>query len=221
MTQDKFQKIGEKLGEKIDKKVLLFKVFDEPRPKYVAKVSIIDKFFKKTILWIFPTSVRPNHITVFRFVTIPFIIYLLTMDYYRLSLVLFVVSAFSDALDGALARTKNQITDWGIVFDPIADKLLIISAGGLLIFKFLNPYLAYTVIFLEILIMSLAYYRFKGEVVPAKIVGKLKMIFQCLGVGSILFFLVLGNSIFLSISTIFIVLSILFAILSLTIYRSI
>ena len=217
MVQAKFQKIG----EKIDKKVLLFKVFDEPRPKYVAKVSIIDKFFKKTILWIFPTSVKPNHITVFRFVTIPFIIYLLAMNYYGPALVLFIISAFSDAFDGALARTRNQITDWGIVFDPLADKLLIGSAGGFLIFKFLNPYLAYAVVFLEIVIIGSAYFRFKGEVVPAKTVGKLKMIFQCIGVSFILLFLVIGHPILLSISTVFIVLAIIFAILSLTIYRSI
>ena len=221
MAQEKFKKIGEKFGEKIDKKVLLFKVFDEPRPKYLAKVTLIDKFFQKTILWIFPNSVKPNYITVFRFITIPFIIYLLAMDYDRSALVLFVISALSDAFDGALARTRNQITDWGIVFDPIADKLLIISIGGFLIFKFLNPILSYSVIFLEIIIMASAYFRFKGEVVPAKTAGKLKMIFQCFGVSFILLYLVVGHPVLLIVSTVLIILAIIFAILSLTIYRSI
>lgn len=221
MVQDKFQKFGEKIGEKIDKKVLLFKVFDEPRPKYIAKVTLIDKIINKIFLWMFPVSVKPNYVTVFRFITIPFIIYFLTVGDYKAGLILFVISAFSDAFDGALARTRNQITDWGIVFDPVADKLLIMSIGGFLIFKFLNPYLAYTVIFLEIVIMGSAYFRFKGEVVPAKTAGKLKMIFQCFGVSFILLFLVIGYPVLLKVATFIIVLAIIFAILSLTIYRSI
>jgi len=217
MAQEKFKKIG----EKIDEKLLLFKVFDDPRPKYVAKVTIIDKFFQKTILRFFPHSVKPNYVTVFRFITIPFIIYLLATDHDIFALVLFVISALSDAFDGALARTRNQITDWGIVFDPVADKLLIGSVGGILIFKFLNPFLAYTVIFLEIIIMASAYYRFKGEVVPAKTVGKIKMILQSFGVSFILLFLVVGSPILLNVATVLVVLSIFFAISSLVVYRSI
>ncbi|MCX6717722.1 MAG: CDP-alcohol phosphatidyltransferase family protein [Candidatus Taylorbacteria bacterium] len=217
MVQEKFKKIG----EKIDSKLLLFRVFDDPRPKYIAKVTLIDKFFKNTILWIFPEFVRPNHITIFRFISIPFIIYYLVIENYQAGLILFVISALSDAFDGAIARTRNKITDWGIVFDPVADKILIGSAGGILIFKFINPILAYTVIFLELIIISLAYYRFKGEIVPAKTVGKIKMVLQCFGVSFILLFLVVGNPLLIQIATGIIFLSVIFAILSLTIYRSI
>jgi CDP-diacylglycerol--glycerol-3-phosphate 3-phosphatidyltransferase len=213
--------IGEKIGEKIDIRLLAFRVFDDPRPKYVAKVTSIDRFFEKTILWAFPMWVRPNYVTLFRFLSVPFIIWLLWIGDYDSAMVLFIVAALSDALDGAIARTRDEITDWGIVFDPFADKLLIGLVGGILIFKFLNPILAFTIITLEVFLIASSYFRFKGEVVPAKTVGKLKMILQCVGVGFIFLSLVTGFTVFLTIATYTLYLAVLFAVLSILVYRSI
>ena len=179
---EKLKKFEKKIENKIDSKILLFKVFDEPRPKYIAKVTLIDKFIDKVFLWAFPQSVNPNHITVFRFITIPFIVYFLLVGYYKIGFVLFTISAISDAIDGAIARTRNKITDWGILFDPFADKLLIGSVGGITIYKFLSPTLAFSIIFLELILLVSSYYRFKGKIVPAKTAGKVKMILQCVGV---------------------------------------
>ncbi len=218
---EKFKKIGGKIGDKIDLKILALKVFDDPRPKYVAHVTIIDRILDVLLLWIFPESVRPNWITLFRFISIPFIIYLIFSGHNTFGLVLFVISAFSDAVDGAIARTRNKITDWGIVFDPLADKLLIVSVGGILIYKFLNPYLAGVIAFFEIVLIASAYYRFKGEIVPAKIVGKLKMILQSVGVGFIFLFLATGNPIDLVFANWILYLAVFFAFLSTIVYRSI
>lgn len=218
---EKFQKLGKKVEEKIDTKILLFRVFDEPRPKYVAKVTFTDKIVDKSLLWAFPQSVNPNHITVFRFVSIPFILILLLSGHYKSAFILFVISALSDAVDGAIARTRNKITDWGIVFDPFADKLLIGTVGGILIFKFINPTLAFIIIFLELVLIVSSYYRYSGEVVPAKTIGKLKMILQCFGVGFIFLFLLIGNIIFITIATGILLLAVLFAVLSILVYKSI
>lgn len=217
----KLKKIEEKLENKIENKILLFRVFDEPRPKYVAKISVIDKVIDKVFLWAFPQSVNPNHITVFRFITIPFIIYFVLFDYYKIAFIIFTFSALSDAIDGAIARTRNKITDWGILFDPFADKLLIGTVGGILIFKFLSPLLAFTIIFFELLLLITSYYRYKGQIVPAKTMGKLKMIFQCIGVLFVFFFLLTGSIIFLTIAACILYLAIFFAVLSLLIYKSI
>lgn len=215
------KKISADIKNKVELKTLLFRVFDEPRPKYVAKVTGIDIFLNKTLLWAFPHSIRPNFVTIFRFITIPFIIILLLTGDYKTAFVLFTISAISDAVDGALARTRNQITNWGIVFDPCADKLLIGSVGGILIFKFLSPVLAMVIICMELILIISAYYRFKGTVVPAKTVGKIKMILECCGVGFIFLFILTGASIFLTIATYTLYLAILFALLSILIYRSI
>ena len=82
-VRENIKKIEKKIEEKIDTKILLFKVFDEPRPKYVAKISVIDRIIDVLFLWAFPESVRPNHITVFRFITIPFIIFWLLYHWYN------------------------------------------------------------------------------------------------------------------------------------------
>ncbi len=197
------------------------KVFVVPRPKYVTKITFTDKVFSYTLLPLFPKFIRPNHLTLFRFVSTPFVVMALVGGAYKTGLILFVISALSDALDGAMARTRSKITDWGIVFDPLADKLLISSVSVVTIAKVLNPYLASAIVVIEILLITFAYLRYRGEVVPAKLVGKLKMIFQCFGVGFLLLYMTIGTPILLPIAEYTIYGAILFALLSLFVYRSI
>ena len=217
----KLKSLERRLETRIDSKILLFRVFDNPKPKYIAKVTAVDRFIDKVFLWAFPQTVNPNHITVFRFITIPFIVYFLLVESYKIAFVLFVISAISDAIDGTIARTRNKISDWGIIFDPFADKLLIGSVGGIIIFKFLSPAIAFTIIFLEIILIASSYYRFKGRIIPAKTVGKIKMILQCVGVCFVFLFLLIGSSIFLIIATYILYAAIIFGLLSLFVYRSI
>lgn len=212
--------MNEKIIAKFDK-VRALSVFDKPRPRYVAKVTIFDKFFALTLLRLFPFSVRPNFLTVFRFVSVPFVIFLLLIGDYNNALWLFAISALSDALDGALARTRHQITDWGIIFDPVADKILIGSVSFLLISKFISPILSGLIIGIEVLMIISAYWRFKGKFVPAKVVAKIKMILQCFGVFFLLLALVVSNPILITIATYTLYLSVVFALLSLFVYRSI
>lgn len=67
MNKNKLKKIENKLTVRVDK-VLSLSIFDEPRPRYVAKINVFDKFFAATLLRLFPRSIRPNFLTVFRFV---------------------------------------------------------------------------------------------------------------------------------------------------------
>ncbi len=214
-------KIKRKIKERIDLKRLLFRIFDEPKPRYMSKVTWIDRIIDVIFLWAIPDFVRPNYVTIFRFVSIPFIIYLILAGFYNVGIVLFVISAFSDAVDGALARTRHHITDWGIVFDPFADKLLIGIVGGIMIYRFIHPILAIIIIILELILIFSSYYRFKGKVVPAKTVGKIKMTLQCIGVSLIFLFLVVGSPIILTLAAYVLYIAVFFAILSISVYRSI
>lgn len=221
MNKAKLKKIEEKVTNKIEDKILSLKIFDEPRPNYVSQITIFDRIFANTILKLFPNFVRPNLLTVFRFISLPFIILFLLNENYEISLWLFIVSALTDALDGAMARTRHQITDWGIVFDPLADKLLIGGVSLIVISKFIGPILAGIIVLIEILLIIFSYLRFKGEIVPAKIVGKIKMILQSVGVGLLLLSVVISLPILIIISTYILYLAIFFALLSLFVYRSI
>lgn len=139
-----------------------------------------------------PRFVRPNYITAFRLLTVPVVAFLLLSESYRLGLMLFAVSAFSDALDGAVARIRGEVTRFGALFDPVADKLLIIVSAFILIGNFMELWLFYFLVFVEVLILVLALvakYRNKIKV-QSNVFGKAKMICQSLGVIAILLYAV-------------------------------
>jgi cardiolipin synthase len=69
----------------------------------------------------------PNQITLLRLIFIPFVIIAVFDAHWRWALALLIAAAFSDALDGLLARTLHQQTMLGLYLDPIADKLLLSS----------------------------------------------------------------------------------------------
>ncbi len=70
----------------------------------------------------------PNYITLLRVILIPFFINLMIYGYYREALIVFVAACMTDALDGMIARLMNKKTELGAFLDPMADKLLILSA---------------------------------------------------------------------------------------------
>jgi cardiolipin synthase len=69
----------------------------------------------------------PNQITLLRLIFIPFVIISVLDADWHWALALLIAAAFSDALDGLLARTLHQQTLVGLYLDPIADKLLLSS----------------------------------------------------------------------------------------------
>lgn len=79
----------------------------------------------------------PTKLTLARIVLIPFMVIAYLTNIFQtgklMALIIFVVAAATDFLDGYLARKNNQITNLGKLLDPIADKLLIMTALLLLI----------------------------------------------------------------------------------------
>jgi len=191
------------------------------RLEYLTHISPFDRFFAATILPLIPRAVSPNHLTIFRLVSIPFVLFLLFIGYNLVGTILFILAALSDALDGALARTEHRITKWGIVADPIADKLLIGSVSLLVVWEYLGWPLVTALVCIELVLAGSAYFRYRGQLMPAKTVGKLKMILQCVGVGFVLLYGIIPDPNFLLMGQYILYIAVVFGLASLFLYRSI
>jgi len=96
----------------------------------------------------------PNLITILRVLLVPiFIIYMIN-DRTLGSLIIFVIASVSDALDGFIARVFHKKSDLGAYLDPLADKILLISAYiTLAILKMIPPWLAVLIISRDVIIL--------------------------------------------------------------------
>lgn len=139
----------------------------------------------------------PNWLTILRMAMVPFMIgcYYLGFDgwnYYAGAI--FIAASLTDLFDGMIARKYHLITNFGKLMDPIADKVLFMSALLVLVeWGKVQSYLAIILLAREFLISGVRLVAAsEGVVVAAGMVGKLKTVAQLVGV-SLIF---LGNPIF-------------------------
>ncbi|HKZ00988.1 MAG TPA: CDP-alcohol phosphatidyltransferase family protein [Pyrinomonadaceae bacterium] len=81
----------------------------------------------------------PNILTIFRMVLIPVFVTLIFYQRFTLALCVFVVAGITDGLDGLLARRFNQRSNLGTILDPIADKLMLVTAFVVLSLRTVYP----------------------------------------------------------------------------------
>jgi len=107
---------------------------------------------------------------------------------HALAIVIFVIAALSDIVDGQLARRRKQVSTLGKFLDPIADKLLISAALIVLVEKHLAPSWAVVVIIgREFIITGLrSVAASEGIIMQALGMGKIKMWAQCVAVVALL-----------------------------------
>lgn len=132
----------------------------------------------------------PNKLTVLRVLLIPFfvasLLYKEGEDYnFRIiALIIFIIAALTDTLDGMIARKYNLITDFGKFMDPLADKVLVCS--GLICFvelRQLSSVIVLTVIAREFIISGIRLVASdNGVVIAAAMSGKLKTVVQMITV---------------------------------------
>lgn len=117
----------------------------------------------------------PTVLTFSRIVLIPFFI-LITPQSPLIGIAIFLIASATDFLDGYLARRSGQITKFGIILDPIADKFLVISALILLVDMVkLSAWVAIAIIVREFLVTALRVVALsKNIVMSAESGGKLK-----------------------------------------------
>lgn len=152
-----------------------------------------DYVIGRMFLWLFPKAVKPNHITLFRMIATPFVFLFLIREDWLVGLPIFLLVAFTDMLDGTMARMRKQITAWGTLYDPLADKFLIGGVLFILVLKYINIYIGVAIIVLELLVIIGGWLKkHDGVVISASRWGKTKMVLQVMGVGMILFSLLLG-----------------------------
>lgn len=146
----------------------------------------------------------PNKLTLSRVIAIPiFVIYFvigmknshiinigISIDLYRLiAAIIFVAASITDYFDGKIAREQNLVTDFGKLLDPLADKMLVITALILLTENKEVHYMCTLIVVLrELTISSIRLVALeRGIVIAASIWGKLKTSSQMVALVLILF----------------------------------
>ena len=125
----------------------------------------------------------PNILTMFRLALVPVFWVLMmgfALNYWALAA--FVVATITDMLDGYLARRFNQVTDFGKLMDPLADKLMVLSVLATLLLRGVIPWKPVALLALKEFIMLLGgivLYKRK-IVVHALFVGKFAQVCVCL-----------------------------------------
>ena len=138
----------------------------------------------------------PNQLTVSRLLLSLVLFALIGVKYYLASVIVFIVAASTDWLDGYFARKYGQVTNLGRILDPFVDKIIIC---GTFIFLVAAPdsgvaaWMAVVVVGRELLVTALrSYLEGEGADFSAQMSGKLKMAMQCVAAGISLYALYVG-----------------------------
>lgn len=148
-----------------------------------------DRAVKFLFLWAFPYWIKPNHLTFLRFAFIPAILALIGTGHRWWALGVFVAGVSTDFIDGAMARTRNQITVLGTYIDPVADKLLVGFVLGWIGYRYVvvDVILAFIVLELTLSAIGARILLRTRSARPSNIYGKSKMIVQSVALFLFLF----------------------------------
>jgi CDP-diacylglycerol--glycerol-3-phosphate 3-phosphatidyltransferase len=131
---------------------------------------------------VFPLNL-PNALTLIRILLVPVLVVALTVETpggSTIAAIVFAIAALTDGLDGYIARSRQSITTFGKVMDPVADKLMIAAALiSLVSLDRLAAWVAMVIIAREFAVSGLRIAAGQqGVVIPASGLGKVKTIVQ-------------------------------------------
>lgn len=136
----------------------------------------------------------PNILTLCRIFMVPFVVVVLLTEFQferwfflkreLLAVVIFVIASVTDILDGYLARKKKQITNLGMLLDPVADKLLVVSVLiSLVELRLVPAWLTVIIVGREFSVTGLRMVAALNKVViPAGQLGKWKMVLEVIAI---------------------------------------
>lgn len=137
----------------------------------------------------------PNKLTIFRILLVPIMVIIpfftiqgeflnIPLEYWFINLI-FIIASITDKLDGQIARKNNQVTTFGKFADPLADKILVISALVMLVeYTRLPAWIPIVVLAREFIVSGyrLVAVEKGGKVIAASFLGKLKTVTQMLAI---------------------------------------
>jgi CDP-diacylglycerol--glycerol-3-phosphate 3-phosphatidyltransferase len=140
----------------------------------------------------------PNLLTGARLILAVVMFVLIGTEHYLASMVLFIIAASTDWLDGYYARKYGQVTTFGRILDPFADKVII--CGTFILVSAipqmraapygLQSWMVVVLVGRELLVTALrSFIEERGGDFSANLSGKLKMVFQCVAASVCLFYL--------------------------------
>ena len=131
-----------------------------------------------------------NKITMVRVALIPVFLVLCYLDYRIAATVVFIIASLSDLLNGYIARHYNQVSNFGKFMDPLADKMLVLSAMCFLVEKGQMPgWVAAVVLFREFAVSGLRLIAAERQhVIAAAWSGKIKTTCTMIGLCFVLVF---------------------------------
>jgi CDP-diacylglycerol---glycerol-3-phosphate 3-phosphatidyltransferase len=135
---------------------------------------------------LFPLNL-PNALTLLRILLVPVLVVALTVETdggATIAAIVLAIAALTDGLDGYIARSRQSITTFGKVMDPVADKLMIAAALiSLVSLERLAAWVAMVIIAREFAVSGLRIAAGQqGVVIPASGLGKVKTIVQVVAV---------------------------------------
>lgn len=141
----------------------------------------------------------PNKLTIFRMILVIIMMIIPVVDSlfgitgeflgiptaFWIMNIIFIVAASTDKLDGTLARKWNQVTTFGKFLDPIADKMLVLSALVILVeYSKIPSWIPIIILIREFMVSGYRLIAVEkgGKVIPASIWGKIKTVTQMLAI---------------------------------------
>ena len=137
----------------------------------------------------------PNKLTLFRVILVPIFViigycsipgeFLGVESKYWIMNIIFAIASFTDFLDGYIARKNNIVTTFGKFLDPLADKILVLSALVMLVeFDKIPAWIPIIVLTREFLVSGYRLIAVEkgGKVIAASIWGKLKTVTQMIAI---------------------------------------
>ena len=137
----------------------------------------------------------PNKLTIFRVILVPIFViigylsipgeFLGVESKYWIMNLIFIIASFTDFLDGYIARKNNLVTTFGKFLDPLADKILVLSALVMLVeFGKIPAWIPAIVLTREFLVSGYRLIAVEkgGQVIAASIWGKIKTVTQMIAI---------------------------------------
>lgn len=127
----------------------------------------------------------PNALTLARIALVPMLVATLLSENLSAALAIFVLGMATDTLDGYLARSRNLVTDFGKLMDPLADKLFVGAAFiCLVLLERLDLAVVIVVLSREVAVSALRFFaNRRGVVISANALGKAKTTLQAITIG--------------------------------------